>query len=273
MLVRLDDEIERADLAEAEARLLEAKQSLDRIKSLQSRNAAAMATLEEAQARHAEANASLDRARWRLQDRTVRAPFAGVVGLTNYDIGARVDDSTVLARLDDLSEIEVEFTLPEMLFEEISIGQRVSSRSVAFPDHNFLGTVAAIDNRIDPVSRAFRVRAVMPNPQNLLPAGMFMALEIILSESEFLVVPEELIVVQAAEVYVYVVGDNTAHRRSVETGMRRDGSIAIVSGLEAGERVVIRGLQRVRDKSKVELLGGQAGVVGQATSIQSDNRS
>ena len=264
VLARLDDEIERANLEEAEARIIEARQVLERISNLQSRNSASMAALEEAQARHAEAIAALDRARRRLEDRAVRAPFAGVVGLTNYDIGARVDDETVLTRLDDLSEIEVEFSLPETLFSEISAGQQVTGRSAAFAGRTFLGTVAAVDNRIDPVGRSFRVRAVMPNPQNLLPAGMFMSLEIILSESDFLVVPEEAIVVQAAEVYVFVVAGDTAERRPVETGMRRDGKVAITSGLDVGERVVIRGLQRLRDGMAVRILGDEAALAEDA---------
>ncbi len=258
VLARLDDEIERANLAEAEARLVETRLAVERLRNLRSRNAASDAAVEEAAARQAEAIAAHERARRRLADRSVRAPFAGIVGLTNYDIGARVDEGTVLTRIDDLAEVEVEFSLPETLFAEISAGQSVGARGAAFPDRDFAGRIFAIDNRIEPASRAFRVRAVIPNPERLLPAGMFISLEIVLAEESFLVVPEEAIVVQSADVYVFVASGGRAERRRIETGMRRAGYIAVLSGLAPGEQVVIRGLQRVRDGLPLRILGDEA---------------
>lgn len=267
VLARLDDEIERANLTEAEARLVETRLAVERLRNLRSRNAASDAAVEEAEARQAEAVAAHERAVRRLADRNVRAPFAGVVGLTSYDIGARVDEDSVLTRIDDLVEVEVEFSLPETLFAEISTGQRIAASSAAFPGRDFSGRITAIDNRIDPASRAFRVRAVIPNPGNLLPAGMFMSLSIVLAEESFLVVPEEAIVVQAAEVYVFVDAEGRAERRRVETGMRRDGVIAVLSGLARGERVVVRGLQRVRDGLPLRVVGQEASLRAKRSAV------
>jgi len=161
----------------------------------------------------------------------------------------------VLTTLDDLTELEIEFSLPEMLFAEIRAGQAVSARSAAFPDRSFTGTVATIDSRIDPVSRAFRVRAVIPNPEGILPSGMFMFLTLTLSETEAVVVPEEAIIVQAAETYVFTVDGARAKRRTVVTGQRREGVVAILSGMLPGEAVVTRGTQRLRDGSEVKIIG------------------
>ena len=111
-----------------------------------------------------------------------------------------------------------------------------------------------MDSRIDPVSRAFRARAVIPNPDGTLPSGRFMSLELTLAEAEHIVVPEEAIVFQAAETYVFVVEDGTARRVPIATGQRRDGIVAVLSGLEAGAQVVIRGLHRVRDGAAVQPL-------------------
>jgi membrane fusion protein (multidrug efflux system) len=254
VLARLDDTIERADLSEAEAVLTEQRQTLDRIRTLRGTNAVSQAALEDATARLAEAQADVERARRRLEDRRITAPFAGVVGLTNYDVGARVSDGQVLTRLDDLTEVEVEFSLPETVFAQVRRGQAVTARSAAFPDRVFEGTVMAVDSRIDPVSRAFRTRAVIPNPDSTLPAGMFLSLTLVLSEEERLTVPEEAIVFQAAETYVFVADDGTARRRTVETGQRRDGRIAVLTGLDEGEQVIIRGLQRVRDGTPLNIL-------------------
>jgi len=244
VLARLDDTIQRADLSEAEAVLTEQRQTLDRIRTLSRTNAVSQAALEDAIARLAEAQADMERTRRRLEDRAITAPFAGVVGLTNYDVGARVSDGQVLTRLDDLTEIEVEFSLPETVFAQVRRGQTITAHSAAFPDRRFRGTVTAVDSRIDPVSRAFRTRAVIPNPDSTLPAGMFLSLTLVLTEEERITVPEEAIVFQAAETYVFVADESTARRRTVETGQRRDGRIAVLSGLEAGEAVIVRGLQQ-----------------------------
>jgi len=254
ILARLDDAIERADLAQAEAVLKERSQTLERVRTLRQTNAVSQATLEETVARVAEAEAALERARRRLADRVITAPFGGVVGLTSYDVGARVTEGEVLARLDDLSEVEVEFSLPETVFAQVRDGQSVIARAAAFPGRVFSGTITAVDSRIDPVSRAFRTRAVIPNPDSLLPAGMFLSLTLVLAEAEHLVVPEEAIVFQAAQTYVFVAADGIAQRRTVTTGRRRDGVIAITEGLTAGEEVVVRGLQRVRDGATLNVI-------------------
>ena len=254
VLVRLDDTIARADLVEAEARLTEREQALSRITQLRRTNAVAEAALEEATARLAEARAQLDRARQRLTERTILAPFAGVVGLAEVDEGARVSAGTVITRLDDLSEIEVEFALPETLFAQIKIGQQVTASSAAFPGQSFTGEIEAVDSRIDPISRAFRARAVIPNPQGTLPSGMFMSLDLIIDEADHLVVPEEAVIFQAAETYVFALDGDVAKRIAVNTGARRDGMVALLDGLEAGTRVIVRGLHRVRDGGQVQIL-------------------
>jgi len=259
VLARLDDAIEKADLVEAEAILVERRQAVERARQLVERKAVPTAALDTATAELAAAEAAVDRARQRLADRTIRAPFGGVVGLTNADLGARVDDETVLTTIDDLSEIEIEFAVSETLFSEVAVGQPVSARSAAFASRAFGGRVSEIDSRIDPVSRSFRVRAVLPNPEHVLPSGMFMALTLKLSESEGIAAPEEAVVVQAAETYVFVVADGKAHRRTVRTGQRREGRVEILSGLEEGEEAVVSGLQRVRDGSEIKLLGADQG--------------
>lgn len=257
VLARLDDEIQSADLTEATALVEEQRRSTERAEKLRRTNAIAATTLEQAVARRAVAEATLNRVRRRLEDRAIRAPFAGHVGLTDVDLGAQVDQDTVLTRLDDLSEIEIEFSLPETLFAEIRAGMPIAATGAAFRDRVFSGEVSAIDSRIDQVGRSFKVRATIPNPEGELPAGMFMALSLTLSATESLVAPEEAIVAQAADTYVFVVKDDVATRRAVVTGLRKDGVIAILSGLEPGEKVVTRGLQSVRDGGAVNIVGAE----------------
>jgi membrane fusion protein (multidrug efflux system) len=254
VLARLEDAIQRADLTEAEAVLEEQSSTLDRLRTLRETNAVSLASVEEAVARVAEARARVERAQRRLDDRVIVAPFDGVVGLTSFAVGARVTEGQVLARLDDLSEVEVEFGLPETVFAQVAPGQRVTARAAAFPDRAFDGAIAEVDSRIDPVSRSFLVRALIPNPDRALPAGMFLSLTLVLDEARHIVVPEEAIVFEAAQTYVFVAQDGIARRRAVGTGQRRDGVIAVTSGLAVGDAVVVRGLMRVRDGAAIEVL-------------------
>lgn len=253
VLVQLDDTVARADVTEAEARLTEQQLVLARIERLRATNAVAQAALEEATARLAEAEAQLERARRGLADRTITAPFTGVVGLSEVDTGAHLEIGDMITRLDDLSEVELEFSLPETLYGEVRNGLTIEARSAAFPERTFSGEIAAVDSRIDPVSRAFRARAVIPNPDGILPAGMFMSLTLTLSDRELLTVPEEAIIFEAAQVYVFRIRDGVATRLSVETGPRRNGQIAIVSGLDRDDDVAIRGHQRLTDGASVNV--------------------
>lgn len=255
VLVRMDDEIERADLAEARARVIEREQALTRVQQLVDSAAVSQATLEDTTARLAEARAQLDRAEQRFANRTITAPFTGVVGLSEIDPGAWIEEGQLITTLDDLSDVEVEFSLPETLFASVHIGQQIFARSAAFPGQSFNGQIAAIDSRVDPVSRSFRTRAIIPNPDGVLPAGMFMSLTLTLNETEQVVVPEEAVVFQAAETYVFVAMNGKANRIRVTTGQRQDGMVAITQGLENGTQIIVRGLQRVTDGKEVRVLG------------------
>ena len=268
VLVRLDDAIARADVAEAKALLLERNREQKRMTQLRGSNAVAEAALEGAVARQAEARAELDRAEQRLSERIIRAPYAGIVGLSEVDLGARVDAGTLITRLDDLTEVEVEFSLPETLFSRIRADQEITATSAAFPDREFAGRIDAVDSRIDPVGRSFRTRAVIPNPEGILPAGMFMSLELTLSRTERVVVSEEALVFQGAETFVFLVENGKARRVVVSVGQRRDGVVVILDGLNEGAQVVVRGLHRVRNGSEVEILDrpGAAGATQGADS-------
>jgi len=258
VLVRLRDEIERADLEEAEAALREVELALDRARRLRENNTVAQAQVDELEAQRASAVARRDRARERLDQRLIKAPFAGVVGLRRIDLGAHVDSGAVVTTLDDLSEVEVAFSLPQNLFGQISKGQPVVATSTAFPDRTFDGRIVDIDSRVDPTSRSFRVRAALPNPDLVLPAGMFVHLRVILGSHEAVTVPEEAISAEADATYIYVVEDGRAEKREVEIGLRRVGMVEIREGLNGGELVVIEGLQRMRDGAAVRIAGERA---------------
>jgi membrane fusion protein (multidrug efflux system) len=162
------------------------------------------------------------------------------------NIGAQIDDSTVITTLDDLAEVDVDFSVPEIFFGTIRAGQPVKATSAAYGDRIFEGVIDTVDSRIDRVSRSFKVRARIPNADLALPAGMFMAVELELAEREALTVPEEAIMVDGDDIAVFVIIDDKAERRAVTLGQRDFGLVEIKEGLREGEQVVVKGIQRVR---------------------------
>jgi membrane fusion protein (multidrug efflux system) len=204
--------------------------------------------------------ATVDRAKRKLADRSIRAPFPGVVGIKRVDVGARVDDQTVIATLDDLAEIQIEFSVPEQFYARVEVGQAAEATSVSFPGRKFAGKVALVDSRVDAASRSFKVRVAVPNPDFVLPAGMFMHVQLTLESREGLTVPEEAIIPEAGASYVFVIDGGKAHRRKVAVGRRDVGLVEISEGLTLGEEVVVKGLAALREGTRVRVVGvGETG--------------
>jgi membrane fusion protein (multidrug efflux system) len=134
----------------------------------------------------------------------------------------------------------------------------VTATSTAFPGRAFSGRIATIDTRIGEISRAFRVRAVLPNPDLVLPAGMFMHVEVVLEERPAVLIPEEAVVAEGDQTFVFTVQDQRAERRPVRLGQRQAGTVEVLDGIAAGEPVVREGVQRLRDGAAVSVAGQPA---------------
>jgi membrane fusion protein (multidrug efflux system) len=255
LLVEIDAAGEQAAVLEAESELNNLRRQLERSRTLLSRKLSSSAEVDDLAAQVRVAGARLAAARSRLDKRFIRAPFAGVVGLRNISVGDYVDSDTVLTTLDDLSTVELDFEVPEKFFGTIERGQKISAISVAFPDRSFAGSVRDIDTRINTATRSFRVRAELPNPDALLPEGLFMTASLIIVEhQDALLIPEEAVIAEGNERYVFVVSDATALRLPIATGIRSGGEIEVTSGLTPDAQVITRGHQKLRDKAPVRLL-------------------
>ena len=253
VLVRLNEEAARAALAEARADFVEAEGALQRTMTLREQGRVAEAALEAAQAAVARTRARVLRAEDDLENRRLVAPFDGTVGFSDVEIGSSVGPNTVLATLDDLTQLEIEFSVPERFFGDVTEGAVVRATSQIYPDDSFNGTVTGVGRRLDVVSRTFEVRALIDNSDMRLPAGAFLRVELVFDDREGVVLPEEAIVSQADSSHVFVVVDGKAQRRPVRLGMRRVGEVEILEGVAAGEQVIVRGVQKVRDGQEVRL--------------------
>lgn len=254
-LARLDDAIESANVAESRALLEDARAQLERARQLVANRNVAQARVDELQSAHAAAQARLRAAERRLDERVVRAPFAGIVGLREIDVGARVEEDTKITRLEDRSLMELQFQVPELYYGQVREGQRVRAKSAALPGKVFVGTVSAIDMRIDEVSRAFRVRAELPNPDDSIPAGLFMVVEIVLAtRPDVMLVPEHAVQPEGQANYVFRVRGDRVERVEVQLGRRRLGEVEVMGGLAPDDTVVTAGLQRLRAGSPIQIL-------------------
>lgn len=268
VLVELIDAEQLALLRQAEANLRESQLQLDRFLTL-GQDIATAAEIDVARARVDANSALLEALRSRINDRTIRAPFTGVIGLRQISVGALLTPGGVIAELDDIDPMKLDFNLPEHYLSQIHIGDPVSAESTAWSDEVFAGEVTQIGSRVDPVTRAFSVRALIPNSDARLRPGMLMAVNVAMGETSGIVVPETALIQVGAQSAVYVVDkDATARRVSVQIGRRLPGAVEIRRGLSPGDRVVTTGQLTLRpgvvvreadtDLTQVSTAGGQA---------------
>ena len=254
VLLELEDSEAKADVAAARAALVESETQASRAQELFKTKAVSASVLDQRTARRDADRAALDAAQSRLADTKIRAPFAGRLGLRRVSLGSLVTPSTIITTLDDTDTIKLDFDVPETALSLLAEGLVVEALSAAWPDQRFRGEVATIDTRVDPVSRTITVRARVPNQGALLRPGMFLAVRLLRENVSALMVPEQALVPEQSRQYVWVVGDgNAVEKREVRTGRRRPGQVEIVDGLQAGERVVTEGTQKIRPGTSVEI--------------------
>jgi len=255
LLVELENNEISAGLALARASLSESQSLYNRSKSLADTQAISASNLEELLAQVRVDEAQVEAAQARLENTVIRAPFSGKVGLRRVSPGSLVSTSTIITTLDDVSKIKLDFAVPETFLTALSEGMSIAATSLVYPEQVFRGTVASIDTRLDPVSRAVQVRAIIPNSEGLLKPGMFMSVDLKRDRGAVVVAPEQAIVPEGSQQFVFVVADGVAEKRAVQLGRRVPGFVAINSGLEAGESVITEGTHKVRDGSPVEVPG------------------
>jgi membrane fusion protein, multidrug efflux system len=258
VLVELDSEQARADLAVATAALKESASQYQRSRELYDTKVLSESQIEQIEATFRANEARVASARARLNDTFVRAPFAGRVGLRRISVGSLITPGEVITTLDDTSTIKLDFTVPESAVAAMQPGLEVKATSVAYPDRQFSGRVASVDSRVDPSTRAVTVRALLPNADGLLKPGMFLTVRLAQAEADVLIVPEETLVPERGDVFVYVVADGTATKRKITIGQRRVGTVQVLDGLQAGEVVVTEGTQKLRDGAAVRVVAGEA---------------
>lgn len=252
-LFKVDDAELQAQVARLEAERDLARQSLDRARALLEADAASTAEYEQAEARARSSQAELDLQQVRLERTVVRAPFSGVVGERRVSLGDYVTSSTALVTLQTVDPQRASFAVPERYATVLALGQEVAFEVAALPGREFLGVVDFVDPRVELPGRTIRVKASVPNPDRQLQAGMFIEARLATDvRPDAVLVPETAVVQLDQGPVVWVVGSSgQAFRRAIELGVRTPGRAEILAGIEAGDVVIVAGMERLFEGAPV----------------------
>lgn len=254
VLVELDDREARATLAVSTAQLRNARMLYDRAQQLVKSNNIPLAKVDELYSALQAAESQVEAAKARLADLQIYAPFDGRLGLRRISPGTLVTQNTAITTLDDTSVIKLDFSVPEILLANIHVGSTVDARNDIDPGRLYQGTVRTINSRIDPVTRAVEIRAHVTNADNSIKPGMLMTVGLTLAQREkALLIPEGALVPEGADQYVYKIDDGRAVRVLVRIGVRKRGTVEILEGLTEGEQVIVGGVQKVRNGTRVRV--------------------
>lgn len=244
VLATLRQESEQASLRELSARLADARREVKRLTDLARKNQVAQTDLDSATTEVEVLQHQLSELEARVDDLTIVAPFAGVLGLREVSEGALASTGQRLTTLDDISRMRLQFTVPARYLGVLQPGMTVIARSAAFKEP-FVGRLSAVGSRVDPVARAITARAMVPNEDGLLRAGLLMEIEITGESTTVLMVPEESLQSRAARHFVWKVDGEQALRSEVTIGARIPGWVVILDGVSEGEQIVRDGVIRL----------------------------
>lgn len=242
VLFTLDASLPEAALKEALANLENSRRAAARSKELLAGKLVAQADYDKARAALGVDEARVNSARATLAKYTIRAPFAGQVGLRNVSVGAFVTAGQELITLVRIDPIEVDFSVPERALTQLSRGQSIRIDVDAFPGDRFGGRVLAIDPSIDANTRSVKLRAQIGNPDGRLRPGQFARLQLeSAGDAQALLVPEQALMQEGDTRFLYTVVGGKAKKTVVKTGARVPGKVAVVEGLQPGAVVITAG--------------------------------
>lgn len=272
-LLRLDDKHQRLAVRLAEVAVKVAARQLRRVEKLAPSGAASMARLETAQTELESANLRLDQAKAELRDRAVYAPFNGVIGLTEIDVGDRITVGTPIATLDDRSFIKVAFNVPEEYTAWVTVGSLVTVRPRTMSETSIEGAVSATGSRIDPLTRSLKVEAEIANPDDSLRPGT--SFEVWLSHvgKSYPSVREVAVMWSRDGAYLWRVEGDRAEKVYVKIVHRDAGRILVDGPLKINDLIVVEGVQGLRPDQRVKTRPYGAGKLGAVKPSGGEGRS
>jgi RND family efflux transporter MFP subunit len=253
VVMRLDARDAQLQVRVADTRVKEAENTLERSRRLRDNNVRSKANVEDAEVILERAKLELAQAREALADRTMRAPFDGIVGIPEVEIGDRVTTASKIITIDDRSTLLAEFEVAERNLSRLKIDMPVTARTPSFRDRDIDGHIIRIDSRVDPISRTVRVRAEFHNEDDSLRPGMSFFVNLDLPGQLFVSVPELALQWQNGESFVWRITDGKSQRIPVISKRRLNNKVLIEGDLKPGDVVVVEGVQRLRNGREVAI--------------------
>ena len=253
-LLRLDASTNEAEVQQARTNLQLAKSKYERAVDLSGKNFISGQARDDAKGAYELAQSALALAEARIAKTEIKAPFSGVIGLRVVSEGDYVKEGADLVNLEAIDPIKVDFRVPETFLRDMQVGQSVEVTMDALPGKTYEGRVVAVNPLIDATGRAIVVRAQVSNRDNSLRPGMFARVTVITrSKREALVVPEEALVPQGSDNYLFRIVEGKVSRVKVQVGQRRDSKVEIVAGIDKDAVIVTAGQAKLREGSAVKV--------------------
>ena len=261
-LVQLDDTVERADLLDVQAAVKTAESNFERAKTLSTRGYGTEANFDQASALLAAARSRLARLQATIEQKALKAPFSGTIGIARVDIGQYLQPGTVIASFQDLQSMKVDFTVPEQAAGEVKLGQEVRL-GVSENDLPFTGRIIGKDPRVDPKTRLVSVQALIEaNRDGAILPGQFLHVEVVLPpQPNVVTLPQTAVITSLYGDYVYTVESEERDGQQVQAvkqvfvkaGRRRGGSVEVLSGVTPGQQVVASGQNKLQAGATVKV--------------------
>lgn len=233
-----------------------AEQEYQKQKSVFDKGGVTLRELRNAELQLTNAKNDLENAEIRLEKMKINVPISGViVKFPDYTPNSQIQQGSSLATIMDYSRMFVDVNLPENTMADIKTGQRVEITNYSLPNDTLTGSVTELSPAIDVNTRTYLGKVRFSNPKLLIRPGMFVKTLIKVNQKDdIIVIPKEVIISDQRGKRVFVVKENTAFERIIETGIENEDRIEVISGLEVGERLVTKGFETLRNKSKVKVL-------------------
>lgn len=254
-LVTLEIDEERAELSAAQASFDQAESRYRRMQELSEKGLTSRDLLEQQSNEQKSAHARLQLAQVQLAQRTIRAPFSGVLGFREVSLGTLVTPGVVIVNLDKTDTLRVDFSVPETLLTQLAAGSDVHAQSAAYVDRTFTGTISTLASRVDPATRAIGVQARIRNSERLLKPGMLLTLKISGPPRHARFVPEAALIPENDQQFLWrLKGNDQVEKLPVQIGVREPGWVEILSGVAAGDRIVVEGGIHLRPGRSVRVV-------------------
>ena len=258
-LIKLDPSVTQAEFQQAQANMTLAKAKYDRAIDLQGKGFISGQAKDEAENNLKVGEASLALAQAKLAKLSIAAPFSGIIGLRSVSVGDYVKEGADMVNLEAIDPLKVDFRVPEIYLSQIRVGQSLQMNLDAVPGKTYEGKVIAINPLVDAAGRAVVIRAQVRNQDTALRPGMFVRVRLLTQQTqEALVVPEQAIVPQGDEWFVFRVVAGKAQRAKVEIGQRRGGRAEVLKGLNDGDLIITAGQLKIREGVPVTIAAAQS---------------